>query len=189
MEILSRIDSLADHPDLGRVVPEYDQRFLRELIHPSFVSSTAAAATSSRSCGGASGCSSYPTTSDSLTREARHRCRRCARLGSPSTLTRLSLLYGTLPGERGAGSPRRRGWGPCREIAGALRCARGPSTRRRDTAPRRRLARPLAAAAVANGGGWSELAAPATRVGRRRVVGTGHNFRLVVLYDHSGVSI
>lgn len=35
-EILSRIDSLADHPDLGRVVPEFDQRFLRELIHPPF---------------------------------------------------------------------------------------------------------------------------------------------------------
>jgi plasmid stabilization system protein ParE len=25
-----------DHPDLGRFVPEFDQPFLRELIHPPF---------------------------------------------------------------------------------------------------------------------------------------------------------
>ena len=33
-EILQRIQSLADHPDMGRVVPEFDQTFLRELIQP-----------------------------------------------------------------------------------------------------------------------------------------------------------
>lgn len=35
-EILQRIEALADHPDLGRVVPEFGQRFLREIIHPPF---------------------------------------------------------------------------------------------------------------------------------------------------------
>lgn len=33
-EVLDRIESLAAHPDLGRVVPEFAQPFLRELIHP-----------------------------------------------------------------------------------------------------------------------------------------------------------
>lgn len=28
--------ALADHPDMGRVVPEFEQPFLRELIHPPF---------------------------------------------------------------------------------------------------------------------------------------------------------
>jgi len=28
--------SLADHPDLGRVVPEFGQTFLSELVHPPF---------------------------------------------------------------------------------------------------------------------------------------------------------
>ena len=33
-EIFERIDVLADHPDIGRVVPEFAQPFLREPIHP-----------------------------------------------------------------------------------------------------------------------------------------------------------
>ena len=35
-EVLQRIQSLADHPELGRVVPEFDQPFLRELLQPPF---------------------------------------------------------------------------------------------------------------------------------------------------------
>lgn len=35
-EIMDRVQHLADHPDLGRMVPEFGQRFLRELIHPPF---------------------------------------------------------------------------------------------------------------------------------------------------------
>ena len=35
-EVFQRIQGLADHPDMGRVVPEFDQSFLRELIHPPF---------------------------------------------------------------------------------------------------------------------------------------------------------
>ena len=35
-EIVGRIESLADHPDLGRVVPEFGKDSLRELIHPPF---------------------------------------------------------------------------------------------------------------------------------------------------------
>ena len=35
-EILQRVETLAEHPDIGRVVPEFDQAFLRELIHPPF---------------------------------------------------------------------------------------------------------------------------------------------------------
>ena len=35
-EILQRVEVLADHPDLGRIVPEFGQPFLRELIHPPF---------------------------------------------------------------------------------------------------------------------------------------------------------
>lgn len=35
-EIFQRVEALADHPDMGRVVPEFDQPFLRELIHPPF---------------------------------------------------------------------------------------------------------------------------------------------------------
>jgi toxin ParE1/3/4 len=30
------VDVLADHPDIGRIVPEFGQSFLRELIHPLF---------------------------------------------------------------------------------------------------------------------------------------------------------
>ncbi|NBC14151.1 MAG: type II toxin-antitoxin system RelE/ParE family toxin [Gammaproteobacteria bacterium] len=35
-DIFDHIDQLADHPDLGRIVPEFDQPMLRELIHPPF---------------------------------------------------------------------------------------------------------------------------------------------------------
>ena len=35
-EIFQRVDALAHHPDIGRIVPEFDQPFLRELIHPPF---------------------------------------------------------------------------------------------------------------------------------------------------------
>ena len=35
-EIIDRVQHLADHPDLGRVVPEFGQTFLRELVHPPF---------------------------------------------------------------------------------------------------------------------------------------------------------
>jgi plasmid stabilization system protein ParE len=33
-EVFQRVQALANHPDMGRVVPEFDQPFLRELIHP-----------------------------------------------------------------------------------------------------------------------------------------------------------
>jgi plasmid stabilization system protein ParE len=35
-EIFQRVETLAEHPDIGRVVPEFEQSFLRELIHPPF---------------------------------------------------------------------------------------------------------------------------------------------------------
>ncbi len=35
-EIFQRVEALADHPDMGRVVSEFDQLFLRELIYPPF---------------------------------------------------------------------------------------------------------------------------------------------------------
>lgn len=35
-EVFRRVQALADHPDMGRVVPEFDQPFLRELIQPPF---------------------------------------------------------------------------------------------------------------------------------------------------------
>jgi len=35
-EMFQRIQALAQHPDMGRIVPEFDQSFLRELIHPPF---------------------------------------------------------------------------------------------------------------------------------------------------------
>ncbi len=35
-EIVSRIGVLRDHPEMGRIVPEFDQPFLRELVHPPF---------------------------------------------------------------------------------------------------------------------------------------------------------
>lgn len=35
-EIVASIEALADHPDMGRIVPEFAQPFLRELIRPPF---------------------------------------------------------------------------------------------------------------------------------------------------------
>lgn len=35
-EIVASIEALADHPDMGRIVPEFDQPFLRELVRPPF---------------------------------------------------------------------------------------------------------------------------------------------------------
>ena len=35
-EIFQRVEVLVDHPDIGRIVPEFNQPFLRELIHPPF---------------------------------------------------------------------------------------------------------------------------------------------------------
>lgn len=35
-EIFQRIEALGTHPELGRIVPEFDQPFLRELIQPPF---------------------------------------------------------------------------------------------------------------------------------------------------------
>jgi plasmid stabilization system protein ParE len=36
MEIIEKIETLRDHPDIGRIVPEFEQRVLREIIHPPF---------------------------------------------------------------------------------------------------------------------------------------------------------
>ncbi|MBF0290973.1 MAG: type II toxin-antitoxin system RelE/ParE family toxin [Nitrospinae bacterium] len=35
-EIFGQVERLASHPQSGRIVPEFDQPFLRELIHPPF---------------------------------------------------------------------------------------------------------------------------------------------------------
>ena len=35
-EVFQQVERLIDHPDMGRVVPEFDQPFLRELIYPPF---------------------------------------------------------------------------------------------------------------------------------------------------------
>lgn len=35
-ESFQRVQALNDHPDIGRVVPEFDQPFMREVIHPPF---------------------------------------------------------------------------------------------------------------------------------------------------------
>ena len=35
-EIFERLEALRTHPGMGRIVPEFGQRFLRELIHPPF---------------------------------------------------------------------------------------------------------------------------------------------------------
>ena len=35
-EVFQQVDHLVDHPDMGRMVPEFNQPFLRELIHPPF---------------------------------------------------------------------------------------------------------------------------------------------------------
>jgi toxin ParE1/3/4 len=35
-EIFQQVERLVDHPEVGRIVPEFGQAFLRELIHPPF---------------------------------------------------------------------------------------------------------------------------------------------------------
>lgn len=35
-ELMGHIEHLADHPDIGRIVPEFEAANLRELIHPPF---------------------------------------------------------------------------------------------------------------------------------------------------------
>jgi plasmid stabilization system protein ParE len=35
-EIVTRVAALGEHPEMGRIVPEFNQPFLRELIHPPF---------------------------------------------------------------------------------------------------------------------------------------------------------
>lgn len=35
-EIIANIEALAEHPEIGRIVPEFEQPFLRELIRPPF---------------------------------------------------------------------------------------------------------------------------------------------------------
>lgn len=35
-EIADRTEVLVDNPDMGRIVPEFGQKYLRELIHPPF---------------------------------------------------------------------------------------------------------------------------------------------------------
>ena len=35
-DVFKQVETLVDHPDMGRVVPEFGQSFLRELIHPPF---------------------------------------------------------------------------------------------------------------------------------------------------------
>ncbi len=35
-EIIGKIETLRDHPDIGRMVPEFEQGALREIIHPPF---------------------------------------------------------------------------------------------------------------------------------------------------------
>jgi plasmid stabilization system protein ParE len=34
--VFERVEALAAHPDLGRVVPEFGQAYLRELVEPPF---------------------------------------------------------------------------------------------------------------------------------------------------------
>jgi len=34
--IINRVESLSDHPDIGRIVPEFDDQNIRELIKPPF---------------------------------------------------------------------------------------------------------------------------------------------------------
>ncbi len=35
-EVFEHAEELVDNPDMGRVVPEFEQAYLRELIHPPF---------------------------------------------------------------------------------------------------------------------------------------------------------
>lgn len=34
--IIDHIDTLSDNPEIGRIVPEFDEEKIRELIHPPF---------------------------------------------------------------------------------------------------------------------------------------------------------
>ena len=36
IEIFERVERLSEHPDMGRIVPEFGQSFLRELVYPPF---------------------------------------------------------------------------------------------------------------------------------------------------------
>ena len=36
VDIVAHIQTLIDHPDIGRVVPEFSKDYIRELIHPPF---------------------------------------------------------------------------------------------------------------------------------------------------------
>jgi plasmid stabilization system protein ParE len=35
-KLFERIEALREHPDIGRIVPEFDQPFLMELVQPPF---------------------------------------------------------------------------------------------------------------------------------------------------------
>ncbi len=35
-KIIERIESLSDHPEIGRIVPEFENQNIRELVHPPF---------------------------------------------------------------------------------------------------------------------------------------------------------
>lgn len=35
-EIFARTEPLLDHPDIGRIVPEFNEEHIRELIHPPY---------------------------------------------------------------------------------------------------------------------------------------------------------
>lgn len=35
-ELIQQVEHLVDHPEMGRIVPEFEQPFLRELIYPPF---------------------------------------------------------------------------------------------------------------------------------------------------------
>lgn len=35
-EIIAHVEVLEDHPEIGRIVPEFDEAKIRELIHPPF---------------------------------------------------------------------------------------------------------------------------------------------------------
>ncbi len=35
-KVISKVELLADHPEIGRIVPEFGQDYLRELIRPPF---------------------------------------------------------------------------------------------------------------------------------------------------------
>ena len=35
-EIFKHVETLIDHPDIGRMVPEFNEEHIRELIHPPF---------------------------------------------------------------------------------------------------------------------------------------------------------